>query len=221
MGSRIGQTLFWLMAGIIAVGALVWAWRHPPRLPTPTAVQAPEAVSVPPLQPFKPLPLPRYMEIVERPVFIEARRPEQDEVAAPTAPPPTAPDQPLRLIGVVLLPNSAAALLRPEEPETATPPLKRPRSAPVAKESKPKVLRIPQGGMIDGWRLETVQADKVVLRKEQEVRELALIRPKTPPRSASPEQNRNVPQTDGAPPAAPSSVLSPSVTPVPESAPGS
>lgn len=219
MGARIGQTLFWLIIGIIAVGALVWAWRHPPRLPTPTAVQAPEAVSAPPLQPFKPLPLPRYMEIVERPVFIEARRPEQDEVAAPTAPPPPAPDQPLRLIGVVLLPNSAAALLRPEEPEVAAPP--RPRAAPASKASKPKVLRIPQGGMIDGWRLETVQADKVVLRKDQEVRELALIRPKTPPRSASPERNQNVPQTDGAPPAAPSSVLSPSVTPAPESAPGS
>ncbi len=219
MGARIGQTLFWLIIGIIAVGALVWAWRHPPRLPTPTAVQAPEAVSVPPLQPFKPLPLPRYMEIVERPVFIEARRPEQDEVAAPPAPPPPASDQPLRLIGVVLLPNSAAALLRPEEPEAAAPP--RPRAAPASKASKPKVLRIPQGGMIDGWRLETVQADKVVLRKDQEVRELALIRPKTPPRSASPERNQNVPQTDGAPPAAPSSVLSPSVTPAPESAPGS
>lgn len=219
MGARIGQTLFWLIIGIIAVGALVWAWRHPPRLPTPTAVQAPEAVSVPPLQPFKPLPLPRYMEIVERPVFIEARRPEQDEVAAPPAPPPPASDQPLRLIGVVLLPNSAAALLRPEEPEAAAPP--RPRAAPASKASKPKVLRIPQGGMIDGWRLETVQADKVVLRKDQEVRELALIRPKTPPRSASPERNQNVPQTDGAPPAAPSSVLSPSVAPAPESAPGS
>lgn len=219
MGARIGQTLFWLIIGIIAVGALVWAWRHPPRLPTPTAVQAPEAVSVPPLQPFKPLPLPRYMEIVERPVFIEARRPEQDEIAAPPAPPPPASDQPLRLIGVVLLPNSAAALLRPEEPEAAAPP--RPRAAPASKASKPKVLRIPQGGMIDGWRLETVQADKVVLRKDQEVRELALIRPKTPPRSASPERNQNVPQTDGAPPAAPSSVLSPSVAPAPESAPGS
>ena len=214
MASRIGQALFWLIVGIAASGALVLAWRHPPRLPTPTAVQAPEAVNAPPLQPFKPLPLSRYAEIVERPVFIEARRPEQDDVAAPPAPPPPAPDQPLRLIGVVLLPNSAAALLRPEEPDAAAPPLKRPRgAAPVPKEARIKVLRVPKGGMIDGWRLETVQADKVVLRKDQEVRELALIRPKTPPRSAPPV--RENPQPNGAPPVPP-----PSVPPAPEAAPG-
>jgi len=187
------------MVAMVAAGALVLEWRHPPRLPATPVVKASDAVTVPPLQPFQPSPLLRYAEIMERPVFIDARRPEEDEAAAPPVSP--APDQPLNLIGVVLLPNSAAALLRPEEPNA-------------------KVLRVPQGEMVDGWRLETVQAGKVVVRKGNEVRELALIRPSTPPRSASPA--KVVPQRAGAlsvpPPSAPPL---PSVSPAPESAPGS
>jgi len=190
--SRLWQPVFWLMVAMAAAGALVLEWRYPPRLPASSMVKASDAVTVPPLQSFQPLPLLRYAEIKERPVFIDARRPEEDEVAAP---PDQPPDQPLNLIGVVLIPNSAAALLRPEEPNA-------------------KVLRVPQGGMVDGWRLETVQAGKVVLRKGNEVRELALIRPKTPPRPASPA--RVVPQRAGALPAPP-----PSVPPAPESASGS
>jgi hypothetical protein len=191
---RIGQPLFWLTVAIAAAGALVLEWRHPPRLPALAVVQAPDAVTVPPLQPFEPLPLLRYAEIVERPVFIDARRPEAEELAAPPAPPP-ALDRPLNLIGVVRVPNAAAALLRPEEPNA-------------------KVLRVPQGGMVDGWRVEAVQAGKVVLRKDGEVRELTLIRPPSPPRPAPPV--RAVPQRAGAPLAPP-----PSVPPAPVSAPGS
>jgi hypothetical protein len=191
---RIWQPLFWLAAAIVAVGALALEWRHPPHLPAPSVVKAPDAVTVPPLQPFQPLPLSRYAEIVERPIFIDARRPEEDESAVPPAPLP-ALDRPLNLIGVVRVPNAAAALLRPEEPNA-------------------KVLRIPQGGMVDGWRVEAVQADKVVLRKNGEVRELALIRLPSPPRPAPPA--KAVPQRAGAPLAPP-----PSVPPAPNSAPGS
>lgn len=178
---RIWRPLFWLAAAIAATGALVLEWRHPPRLPAPSTVTAPDAVTVPPLQPFAPLPLLRYAEIVERPVFISARRPEEDEPAAPPAPPPDL-DRPLNLIGVVLVSHAAAALLRPEEPNA-------------------KVLRVPQGGMVDGWRVEAVRADKVVLRKGGEVRELALIRPPTPTRPAAP--GKIAPPTVGSPPVPP------------------
>lgn len=196
MFSRLWQPVFWLMVAMVAAGALVLEWRHPPRLPALSMVKASDAVTVPPLQPFQPLPLLRYAEIMERPVFIDARRPEEDEAAAPPAPP--ASDQPLNLIGVVLLPNNAAALLRPEEPNA-------------------KVLRVPRGGMVGGWLLETVQAGKVVLRKGNEVRELALIRPVTPPRPVA----RIAPQRAGALPAPPPSAPPPSVSPTPESAPRS
>lgn len=166
MFARWWQPLFWLMVALAAAGALAMEWRHPPRLPAPAVAQTPDPVVIPPLQPFEPFPLQRYAEIVERPVFIDARRPEKDELAAPPATPPD-PDRPLNLIGVVLLSNAAAALLRPEEPNA-------------------KVLRVPQGETVDGWRLETVQAGKVVLRKGDAVRELALIRPPSPPRPARP-----------------------------------
>lgn len=178
MFARWWQPLFWLIVAIAAAGALVLERRHPPRLPAPAVAPAPDAVVIPPLQPFEPQPLPRYAEIVERPVFIEARRPEKDELVAPPAPAPN-PDRTLDLIGIVLVPNAAAALLRPEEPNA-------------------KVLRVPQGGTVDGWQLETVQAGKVVLRKGDEVRELTLIRPSSPPRPVPPATA--VSRRAGAPP---------------------
>ena len=181
MLTRLWPSLFWLTIAIAAAGALVLEWRRPPHWPLPSAVKPPDPVTVPPLQPFRPSPLSRYTEIVDRPVFIDTRRPEEEDLAAP--PPPPNPDRPLNLIGVVLIPQAAAALLRPEEPNA-------------------KVLRIPQGGMVDDWRLETVQADKVVLRKGREARELILIRPPSPPRPIPPANA--VSRTLGMPPPPPS-----------------
>jgi hypothetical protein len=166
MLARLGWLLFWLAMGAAGVGALVMEWRHPPSLQTPIAVDTPPAVTVPPPQPFEPLSLTHYAGIVERPVFIDDRRPEEDELAVPPAPPPE-PDQPLDLIGVLLVPGSAAALLRPTEPNA-------------------KILRAAQGEMVEGWRLQSVSADRVVLRKNGEIRELVLIRPLTPPRTNAP-----------------------------------
>lgn len=166
MFARVWWLLFWLAVGVAGAGALVMEWQHPPGLPGPVVVDTPATVAVPPLQPFDPLGLPHYAEIVERPVFIEARRPEEDDsAAAPT--PPAEPDQPLDLIGVLLIPGRAAALLRPTEPNA-------------------KVLRVAQGEMVEGWQLQSVNADRVVLRKDGEVRELVLIRPPTPTRPVAP-----------------------------------
>ena len=189
MFARLGWLLFWLVMGATGAGILVMEWRHPPRLQTSIAVDTPPAVTVPPLQPFEPLPLTHYAEIVERPVFIDTRRPEEDELTAPTAPPE--PDQPLDLIGVLLVPGAATALLRPTEPNA-------------------KVLRVAQGEMVEGWRLQSVSANRVVLQKNGEIRELVLIRPPPPTHSTT----------------APGRIVSPSgqppvLTPGPRPAPGS
>jgi hypothetical protein len=159
-------SLFWLAIGAVAAGVLYMEWRHPPRLPESVAVDAPPAVAVPPPKPFEPQPLIHYAEIVERPVFIDARRPQEDEAPAPPEPPPE-PDQPLDLIGVLLIPGGAAALLRPTEP-----------NAPV--------LRIAQGETVNGWQLQSVSADRVVLRKGAEIRELMLKREPSPPQPPAP-----------------------------------
>lgn len=190
MFARLGWPLFWLVIGAAGAGALIMEWRHPPRLQTSIAVNTPPTVTVPPLQPFKPLPLTHYAEVAERPVFIDTRRPEEDELAIPAVPPPT-PDQPLDLIGVLLVPGAAAALLRPTEPNA-------------------KVLRVAQGEMVEGWRLQSVNANRVVLNKNGEIRELVLIRPPAPTRGTT----------------APGRVASPNrqppvLTPGPRPAPGS
>ena len=177
MVARWWLPLFWLMVAIGAAGALVLEWRHPPQLSVAEGVNIADPVAVPPLQPFQPLPVSRYMEIAERPIFIEGRRPEEEEPAAPPVAPPT-PDRPLQLIGVVRVSHAATALLRPEEPNA-------------------KVLRVPQGGMVDGWQLETVRADAVVLRKGNEVRELGLIRPPASPRPIPP--GKTVPRSAPVP----------------------
>jgi hypothetical protein len=190
MFARLGWLLFWLAISAASAGILIMEWRHPPRLQTPMAVDTSPTVTVPPPKPFEPLPLTHYTEIVERPVFIDARRPEEDELAASPEPPPET-DQPLDLIGVLLVPGAAAALLRPTEPDNA------------------KVLRVAQGEIVEGWRLQSVSADRVVLRKNGEIRELALIRPPTPPRPITPER---IVSPSGQ---------SPVLTPGPRPAPGS
>ena len=162
--------LFWLAMGAAAVGALYMEWRHPPRLPTPIVADAPPAVTVPPPKPFEPQPLVHYAEIVERPVFIDARRPEEAEPPEPPAAPPPEPDHPLDLIGVLLVPGAAAALLRPTEPKNAP------------------VLRIAQGETVNGWQLQSVSADRVVLRKGSQIRELVLKREPSPPRPPAPDR---------------------------------
>ena len=121
MRARIWLTLFWLSVSAAAAAALFWTWKHPPLVslaPTTPSSNAANA-GTPPA--FAPSPLAHYVEIVERPIFIDARRPQVEEADAATPTTPTAPTPaalpPLRLVGVVLLPDRAAALLRPEEPE--------------------------------------------------------------------------------------------------------
>ncbi|MCP5159597.1 MAG: hypothetical protein H6975_09320 [Gammaproteobacteria bacterium] len=93
----------------------------------------------------------------------------------PAAAPPPEPDQPLDLIGVLLIPGAAAALLRPTELKIKDPT-----------KTNAKVLRVAQGEKVDGWELQSVNADKVVLRKNGEIRELLLLRPPTPTRATAP-----------------------------------
>lgn len=201
MRARIWLTLFWLSVSAAAAAALFWTWKHPPLLSLPPPAPSSNAANAATPPAFAPSPLAHYVEIVERPIFIDARRPqvEEAETAAPTNPAAPAPSTlpPLRLVGVVLLPDRAAALLRPEEPEpegakpTPTGRLpNRPRTPP-RKAPPAKVLRLPQGGTVEGWLLETVQAEKVIFRKDNQVQELALLRPQTPPRPAPPGETSN------------------------------
>jgi hypothetical protein len=78
-------------------------------------------------------------EVLARPVFSETRRPPGPEAAAPGA---TAP---FALAGVVLSAKERHALLEHGQP--------------------PHIDRIAEGQEVDGWILEFVQLDRVVLRR--------------------------------------------------------
>lgn len=199
MRARIWLTLFWLLVIGTSSAALFWTWKHPPRLSLTPVAPSTSAAHTSAAPAFAPVPLAHYAEIVERPIFIDARRPQQDETEAtpPTPPIPVSaqsPLPPLRLVGVVLLENRAAALLRPEDPEPAATPTTRPslnrtKAPPRKKSPQAKVLRLPQGGTLDGWLLETVRPEKVIFRRNNEVQELALLRPQTPPQPPPPGES--------------------------------
>lgn len=221
MLARLWAPLFWLTVAALGAGALVMEWRHPPQLPAPTVADAPEAVTVPPLQPFDPPDLHRYAEIAARPVFIDTRRPEEDEpvVEAPVEA-PVEPEQPLELVGVLMIPGAAAALLRPVEPEAPIQNRGRgQRPVPVKPGGSDKVLRVTQGETVEGfevWRLQSVGADRVVLRKNNgEVRELVLVRPPAPPQPVAPANaaQTEAPSGAGMPPAGPGGAVPPHAGP--------
>lgn len=226
MSARTALAIFFALLAAAAVAGLWWAWHHPPQLAMPTTAPANPPLTASGGAAFEMPALAHYAEVVERPVFIEARRPPDNE--AETAPPPPADpaaSEPLRLIGVLLLPGRAAALILPEEPDPAVandPALKKRIPRPSPTPQKHKVMRVPQGGTINGWVLETVQADKVTLRKGGDLRELALLRPpKTKPRPSDGEPNPPaVPGSIPPPIPPPPTVITPPAV-VPPTAPGS
>ncbi len=155
----------WVLIGVVATVVLVWQWRHPPHpstLEIKGGAQLPELPAAPPLEPFQLAPLEQYSEVMARPLFIAARRPEPPPEETAPEPPPADPERTFVLLGVMMTPEVTTALLRSEEPN-----------------AKPE--RIRPGGIVGGWRLETVFPDRVVLRKDQATQELKLVRPRTPP----------------------------------------
>ncbi|CAI8835004.1 type II secretion system protein N [Methylocaldum szegediense] len=97
-----------------------------------------------------------YETIVERPLFMEGRRPgvEVDNTTAAAA-----PDTPLtvKLVGVAFTPTDKTALLV---------------------DAKGKYKRLKKNGAIDGWTLIEFAPDRVTLQRGDEQRELMLLKPK-------------------------------------------
>lgn len=169
MSARVAGLLLWLALGGLAAAAIFWQWHHPSPSPTVVAGAAarlPELPAVTPLEPFRLPPPVQYEETASRPLFIAARRPEPPpppDEAPPPVPekPPPGPEQKFLLLGVMITPQTMLALLRPEEPNA-------------------KTARIKAGEMVGEWRLETIFPNRVVLRKDAAIQEVALTRPKKP-----------------------------------------
>lgn len=166
----------WMLAGGMALLALLWQIRHPPRPPVAPPMPPVELPVAAPLEAFR-LPPPNHYGIVaRRPLFIAERRPEPPpppEDAPPEPTPPPSPEQKFVVFGVLLTPGAQAALLRLEEPN-----------------AKPTRVRV--GEQIGEWRLERISPQGVALRKGAVLQELPLTRPRRPggppvrPRTAQP-----------------------------------
>lgn len=165
MSARIVGLWAWVLVGALGAAALLWQWRHPPHPPTSGiagGAQLPDLPVAAPLEPFQLPPLEQYGEVMTRPLFIATRRPELPPEETAPEPPPAGPEQTFVLLGVMMTPETTMVLLRPEAPNART-------------------ARIKPGETIGEWRLETVSADRVVLRKGEATQELPLARPRTPP----------------------------------------
>jgi len=116
------------------------------------------------------MPLDRYTEIIQRPLFSQTRRPPVEEEAAAaegeSSAQPAKPAQPppFVLTGVIIAPDKREALLREAKGK--------------------KVSRIQQGAQIRGWQLEVVSPEAVVLRRAGDTQELKLLR-----KSGAPGEN--------------------------------
>ena len=154
------------------------------------APQAADAV-VPQLEPidnrlgFALPPLSDYADVLRRPLFVEARRPPLHVAAAAETPPLG-----LSLVAVVIAPGERHALVQRGNP--------------------PHLDRITEGQDIDGWTVESIQLDRVVLsrgdgRVELKVKDTLPVIPDGPQGSKAPTET--TPESPFLPGAAPSKVF--------------
>lgn len=169
---RVGTViLLALCALIIAIVALEIL--NPPRLQKAAPISqlspaVPGGEEISPFGSFTINPLSQYDEIIERPLFLNNRRP-------PEVLPETAQGQPdesgeLRLLGVILTPERMLALLQFDGSDKAT--------------------RLKIGEKAAGWQLEAISAGSVLLRKGEMVKNLPLVRNKKI--AAHPDRMRKV-----------------------------
>jgi hypothetical protein len=147
MKRRGGLTAPLVMLGVcLALGYFVQAEMNRDRVLAPVSVgAAPAAETVSPSGRAAPraTPIRSFKETLDRPLFHASRRPAPKQVAATVdAPAPNAPK--LKLVGVIIEPEGRSALVR------------------VAGAAGP--IEIYVGERIEGWRLEAIQTDRIVLK---------------------------------------------------------
>ena len=125
--------------------------------------------SVEPDAVFELPPLDEFSAFVDRPLFVEGRKPPvEGETTQTTKAEDLAPLE-LSLMGVMLSPHGQMAILA---------------------EASGKNRRVKLGGTIDGWRLTELKPDRITLQRGEEQRDLPLMkpRPKGPATAAAPGQ---------------------------------
>lgn len=141
-----------LLLNVSLVLVLLWALGSTPEPPSMAKGDVP---SMPreelPLAPSSLSPLDAYTETLERPLFSMNRRPEDANASAASA------ANAFILTGVVITPTRREALLLPQRGKD--------------------VLRGKLGDWVNGWKLETIEPERVTLRRGTRQMDLVLERP--------------------------------------------
>lgn len=117
-----------------------------------------------------------YTEVSERPLFLRSRRPLPPELETKEETPADTSQAAFVLSGVILTETQRMAFLQ--------------------SQSSPKVARVEEGQEYEGWTVEAIHPNKVVMRRGQEVSEVALednVR-KSPPRLRQRDRKRVTPK---------------------------
>ncbi len=115
----------------------------PPMIETAT-IEPAKIPALPAAQAFQMPPIEDFGETLDRPLFSKIRRPPAPEPDAPADKPEKKQTVKVRLAGVVISPNERVALVQ----------------EPRARE----ITRLKVGQEIEGWVLEEILADRIVLR---------------------------------------------------------
>ena len=104
-----------------------------------------------------------YAEVSERPLFLRFRRPLPPELATKEETPAETTPAAFILSGVILTGTKRMAFLQPQ--------------------NSPKIARVEEGQQYEGWTVEAIHPNRVVMRRGQEVSEIVLEdKARTPPR---------------------------------------
>jgi len=158
-----------LLVGVIVESAVLKSKRSTAAAASLEKAASPEATESVDAEDFDLPDVQEYETIVERPLFLEGRRPGVEaEGTTATA----TPDTPLtiKLMGVAFTPTDKTALFV---------------------DAKGKYKRLKKNGSIEGWTLVDFAPDKVTLQRDDEQRELMLLKPKP---KATPGQPQQTPQ---------------------------
>ena len=119
-----------------------------------------------------------YAATVERPLFMEGRRPATDVDIQPDQPPPEKKPLTVKLMGVVFAPKETLGLF-------------------VDAQGKYKRLRI--NDSIGGWKVSGIESDKAVMEQDGSREELKLAKPKSKKTPGQPKAGGPIPMGQPVP----------------------
>lgn len=156
-----------VLAAVVGIEWRQFGGATPAPEPPPQAAAAPVTTE---LASFVPPPVERFAEIAARPLFVPERRPQDDAEAAKAVPPPNAPV--LTVQGVVLSAERRYAVIQHGIP--------------------PKLDALAEGATVEGWKIESIDTNRIALRAGAATVEVAVGKPNkgAAPRPAQAPANR-------------------------------